>query len=101
MGLTDSRSSLINKTTRASNILSPCLFTVLKLQVDMFLQRYAIVHQRILRQDLFRPKLVTAEGRRADDGSATHVLTPVESLLGRSGTKFLLGMIVQVSSCGR
>mmetsp|Transcript_8307 Transcript_8307/g.12741 ORF Transcript_8307/g.12741 Transcript_8307/m.12741 type:complete len:600 (-) Transcript_8307:190-1989(-) len=75
---------------------------------DMFAQRYALVRQRILRQDLFRPKLVTADGRHAGTSSnnasgssattnsMTHAITPVESLLGRSGVKFLLGMIVQV-----
>jgi len=75
---------------------------------DMFAQRYALVRQRILRQDLFRPKLVTADGRHAGPSSpnssantatmstTTHAITPIESLLGRSGVKFLLGMIVQV-----
>jgi DNA polymerase epsilon subunit 2 len=58
-------------------------------KVDMFAQRYSLIHQRILRQDIFQPKLVGG-------GGGTHVLTPVESLLGRSGRKFLLGMIVQV-----
>lgn len=58
-------------------------------KVDMFAGRYSLIHQRILRQDIFQPKLVGG-------GGGTHVLTPVESLLGRSGRKFLLGMIVQV-----
>jgi hypothetical protein len=63
----------------------------------MFAQRFALVQQRILRQDLFRPKLVTADGRSAsgDGRNVTHTITPVESLLGRAGVKFLLGMIVQ------
>lgn len=60
-------------------------------KVDMFAQRYALMHQRILRQDIFQPKLVGGAG-------GTHVLTPVESLLGMGGKKFLLGMIVQVRS---
>ena len=59
-------------------------------KVDMFAQRYSLIHQRILRQDIFQPKLVGG-------GGGTHVLTPIESLLGRTGRKFLLGMIVQVS----
>jgi len=62
----------------------------------MFAQRFALVQQRILRQDLFRPKLVTADGRSGDGRNVTHSITPVESLLGRAGVKFLLGMIVQV-----
>eukprot|EP00956_Cyclotella_meneghiniana_P040265 scaffold191200_cov73-Cyclotella_meneghiniana.AAC.1 len=61
-------------------------------KVEMFAQRYSLIHQRILRQDIFQPKVVGGRDR----GGGTHVLTPVESLLGRSGRKFLLGMIVQV-----
>jgi hypothetical protein len=69
-------------------------------KIDMFQQRYALIQQRILRQDLFRPKLVTADGRHADgQTNVTHAITPVESMLGRSGVKFLLGMIVQVRPC--
>jgi len=69
-------------------------------KVDMFSQRYALIQQRILRQDIFQPKLVTAtrsghSSSQSNDG-VTHTLTPVESLLGRSGVRYLLGMIVQV-----
>ncbi|KAL9179655.1 hypothetical protein ACHAXT_008945 [Thalassiosira profunda] len=63
-------------------------------KVDMFAQRYALVRQRILRQDVFRPTLV--RGRAAQNAGGTHALTPVESLLGRGGVRYLLGMIVQV-----
>lgn len=67
----------------------------------MFAQRYALIQQRILRQDIFQPKLVTATNSRrsgrGNDGGENITLTPVESLLGRSGRRFLLGMIVQVS----
>ena len=64
----------------------------------MFAQRYALVQQRILKQDVFRPKLVSADGRQAssDGRHVTHNLTPIESLLGRAGVRFMLGMIVQV-----
>lgn len=66
-------------------------------KVDMFSQRYALIQQRILRQDIFQPKLVTNRlGRSAQNNGGTHTITPVESLLGRSGRRFLLGMIVQV-----
>ena len=67
-------------------------------KVNMFVQRYELVRQRILRQDLFRPKLVSADGRQAssDGRNVTHTITPIESLLGRTGVKFLLGLIVQV-----
>lgn len=67
-------------------------------KVDMFLQRYLLVQQRILRQKIFRPKLVTADSRHvAEDGSVTtHKITSIESLLGGNGVRFLLGMIVQI-----
>jgi len=65
-------------------------------KVDMFGQRYALIQQRILRQDIFQHKLATARHGRSSSGGATHALTPVESLLGRSGVRYLLGMIVQV-----
>ena len=66
-------------------------------KVDMFNQRYALIQQRILRQDVFQPQLVTNRiGRSAQNNGGTHTITPVESLLGRSGKRFLLGMIVQV-----
>eukprot|EP00985_Skeletonema_marinoi_P005683 scaffold2468_cov133-Skeletonema_marinoi.AAC.5 len=66
-------------------------------KVDMFNQRYALIQQRILRQDIFQPKLVTNRlARSAQNNGGTHTITPVESLLGRSGRRFLLGMIVQV-----
>ena len=62
----------------------------------MFSQRYALIQQRILRQDIFQPKLVMAGTPHQSDDGGTHTLTPVESLLGRSGVCYLLGMIVQV-----
>lgn len=66
----------------------------------MFSQRYALIQQRILRQDIFQPKLVTTSRRSSSQGNngggAHTTLTPVESLLGRNGKRFLLGMIVQV-----
>jgi DNA polymerase epsilon subunit 2 len=67
-------------------------------QIEMYAQRFALVQQRILKQSVFRPKLVSADGRQAssDGRHVTHNLTPIESLLGRAGVRFLLGMIVQV-----
>eukprot|EP00559_Dactyliosolen_fragilissimus_P002415 CAMPEP_0184863990 /NCGR_PEP_ID=MMETSP0580-20130426/13271_1 /TAXON_ID=1118495 /ORGANISM="Dactyliosolen fragilissimus" /LENGTH=576 /DNA_ID=CAMNT_0027362609 /DNA_START=22 /DNA_END=1752 /DNA_ORIENTATION=+ len=68
-------------------------------KINMFLQRYLLVQQRILRQDVFRPKLVTSDVRNSfgDGNVETSVkLTPIESLLGRKGKQTLMGMIVQV-----
>lgn len=68
-------------------------------KVDMLLQRYALIHQRLMRQEHFRPKLV-GDRRSAGsggDGSGDAVkITPIEGLLGSVGEKILLGIIVQV-----
>lgn len=62
-------------------------------KVDMLLQRYIMVEQRMLRQDHFRSRLVTADGHNRDE---TQKITPIEGLAGQSGTRVLLGIIVQV-----
>lgn len=63
----------------------------------MLVQRYSLIHQRLLRQDIFRPKLVS--GKNSGGSNETVILTPIEALLGGSSagaTKTLLGMIVQI-----
>jgi DNA polymerase epsilon subunit 2 len=64
----------------------------------MMAQRFALVHQRILKQVVFRPKHTTADGRQisSDSRHVTHSLCSIESLIGRKGCRFLLGMLVQV-----
>ena len=57
----------------------------------MLLQRYALVQQRMLRQDHFLRSTVQVEG---SDYSTR--ITPIEGLLGRKGVKILLGIILQV-----
>lgn len=61
-------------------------------KVDMLLQRYALIHQRLMRNDAFKPKLTNA----SNSSEEAVKITPIEGLLGTSGTKILLGMIVQV-----
>ena len=65
----------------------------------MILQRYALIHQRMLRQDMFRPNAVTASSfihpSGGEEGGCIKI-TPIEELLGRSGVKILLGMVTQV-----
>jgi DNA polymerase epsilon subunit 2 len=61
-------------------------------KVDMLLQRYALIHQRLMRNDAFKPRLTNASN--SDEEAAK--ITPIEGLLGISGTKILLGMVVQV-----
>lgn len=67
-------------------------------KVDMLLQRYLLIQQRILRQENFRARLAyTGSHLLGNDGSTSYnKITSVESLLGTSGVRFLLGMIVQV-----
>lgn len=70
-------------------------------KVEMYRQRYALIHQRVLRNELFR------KGLRSSLSNGNVIsLTPVESLVGRGGSSssggssrrnfFLLGMIVQM-----
>ena len=63
-------------------------------KVDMLLQRYALIYQRLMRQEHFKPKLVSANAH-VDAGDVVKI-TPIEGLLGSSGVKILLGIIVQV-----
>jgi len=66
-------------------------------KVDMMLQRYTLVQQRILRQGLFRQSNETTTSFSSNDGKvSSHKITPVESLLGCNEKRMLLGMIVQV-----
>jgi DNA polymerase epsilon subunit 2 len=63
----------------------------------MMAQRYALLHQRILRHELFRPKSLLS----ASNAMQQHRLTPIESLLGRrdqssTGTVLCLGLLLQI-----
>ncbi len=65
----------------------------------MLLQRYHLIQQRILRQDIFQNKMSINYSLSSSKNilqSEQHKLTPIEGLLGTSGTKTLLGIIVQV-----
>ena len=92
--------SLVSAQMEANKGGGRSLFGEAKHKVEMSLHRYLMVHQRILRQ-CFQPKLLTGHGRNVNNdgqgGAGGYKITPIESLLGRSGIRFLLGMIVQVS----
>ena len=66
----------------------------------MLLQRYHLIQQRILRQDVFQNKMSINYSLSSSSKnvlqSEQHKLTPIEGLLGTSGSKTLLGIIVQV-----
>jgi len=59
-------------------------------KVNMLMQRYALIHQRLMRNEHFKPRLVQS------DSDNVRKITPIEGLLGSSGDKILLGIIVQV-----
>lgn len=63
----------------------------------MLAQRYALVHQRLLRHELFRPSHLS----HMRSHHVQHKLTPIESLLGKSsatttGSILVLGILIQI-----
>jgi len=68
-------------------------------KTSMLAERYALLHQRVLRHDLFRPNDL-----HGSTATGQHQLTPVESLLGNSssGSKgqqrliLVLGLLLQL-----
>ena len=67
------------------------------MKVNMLLQRYHLIHQRIIRQDIFQNKM-SINYSSSDNmlQNEQHKLTPIEGLLGTTDSKTLLGMIVQI-----
>ena len=82
----------------------PSFFPPASHKTAMFRNRYNLVHQRILRNELFQTNsFATTTGlQRSASGSTTqqaYKLTPIASLLGRSGsTHLLLGLVVNAPS---
>lgn len=68
-------------------------------KINMMAQRYALMHQRLLRHDTFRKKTASYQANAADR-ETQHSLTPIESLLGKSNSDqvsvLVLGILVQV-----
>ena len=64
----------------------------------MLLQRYNLIQQRILRQDIFQNKLSINNSSTSSHilKNEQHKLTPIEGLLGTNGYKTLLGILVQI-----
>mmetsp|Transcript_33 Transcript_33/g.115 ORF Transcript_33/g.115 Transcript_33/m.115 type:complete len:519 (-) Transcript_33:47-1603(-) len=57
--------------------------------IAMWRERYQLVEQRVLRNAMFSPPVLGSSKREYFQ------LTPLESLLGTTGTKYVLGMLVQ------
>ena len=81
----------------------PSLFPSPTHKIAMFRNRYNLVHQRLLRNELFQNSAYVAPGPPSLQRSGSNVptisqaykLTPIANLLGRSGTShLLLGMLV-------
>jgi len=66
----------------------------------MMAQRFAIVHQRMLRHEIFRKKTITYRSSQPEKLLLQHTITPIESLLGKSNSDYarvvVLGILVQV-----
>lgn len=83
----------------------PTLFPNPAVKTEMFRQRYHIIHQRLLRNELFQtPTLVGSRASLQRAGSITtsqsHKITPISNLLGRHGTTHLLLALLTVSPTG-
>ena len=76
----------------------PLLHGLTEDKSDSFIQRYTILHQRVLHHDLFTPASVAASSSGAHKGTKFQ-LKPVEHLLGCSGSLgdvIVLGMITML-----
>lgn len=68
----------------------------------MLAERYALIHQRILRHPLFRPTNLSSITGRSRTSNVKHKLTPIECLLGGGGERghgdsvLLLGILIQI-----
>jgi len=74
-------------------------------KINMLLQRYCLIQQRILRQDIFQTNLssniITSINQNNSPSSSKRTaqpvkITPIEGLLGTKGIKTLLGIIIQI-----
>ncbi|KAL4737382.1 DNA polymerase alpha/epsilon subunit B-domain-containing protein [Aspergillus similis] len=86
--------------------IKPSLFPDPSHKTALFRDRYNLVHQRLLRNELFQVSLASASVptlRRSSSAfvrSQCYKLTPVANLLGRSGTSHLLLGLLSISPTG-
>ena len=65
-------------------------------KVNMFRERFNLVHQRVRRHNAFR-QTISTNSAQLDSASTPGIkITPIDSLLGEYGNRFLLGMLTQV-----
>ncbi|KAL4814194.1 DNA polymerase alpha/epsilon subunit B-domain-containing protein [Aspergillus spinulosporus] len=86
--------------------IKPSLFPEPSHKTALFRDRYNVVHQRLLRNELFQVSLASASVPTLQRSSSTfarsqcYKLTPVANLLGRSGTSHLLLGLLSISPTG-
>ncbi|KAH6844971.1 DNA polymerase alpha/epsilon subunit B-domain-containing protein [Chaetomium sp. MPI-CAGE-AT-0009] len=80
----------------------PSLLPPASHKTEAFRNRYNVVHQRLLRNELFQTSAVTSARttglrRSASTTMQSHKITPISNLLGRHGTNhMLLGMLIML-----
>ncbi|CAH1792739.1 unnamed protein product [Owenia fusiformis] len=90
--MTERKKFLSNK---ALGIADPCIHGDSKDKVDLFRDRYTILHQRTSRHDLFTPTVIGSRDTKAKKFE----LKPIEFLLGSTaklGDIIVLGMLTQL-----
>ncbi|KAL3435699.1 DNA polymerase alpha/epsilon subunit B-domain-containing protein [Aspergillus tetrazonus] len=86
--------------------IKPSLFPEPSHKTALFRDRYNLVHQRLLRNELFQVPLASSSTPTLQRSSSTfarsqcYKLTPVANLLGRSGTSHLLLGLLSISPTG-
>ncbi|KAL4760468.1 DNA polymerase epsilon noncatalytic subunit [Aspergillus foveolatus] len=86
--------------------IKPSLFPEPSHKTALFRDRHNLVHQRLLRNELFQVSLASASMPTLQRSSSTfarsqcYKLTPVANLLGRSGTSHLLLGLLSISPTG-
>ncbi|KAL4768369.1 DNA polymerase alpha/epsilon subunit B-domain-containing protein [Aspergillus nidulans var. acristatus] len=86
--------------------IKPSLFPEPSHKTALFRDRYNLVQQRLLRNELFQVSLASASMPTLQRSSSTfarsqcYKLTPVANLLGRSGTSHLLLGLLSISPTG-
>ncbi|KAH0610543.1 uncharacterized protein H6S33_012070 [Morchella sextelata] len=76
----------------------PTLLPPASAKTTLFRTRYALLHQRLLRTELFLPPTFLASTKAATQKQ--HKLTPISNLLGRAGQSFLLFGMLAVNPSG-
>lgn len=61
-------------------------------KTNMLRERFVTIHQRLMSNPLFQPPVLASN----IDQHQYYKLTPIESLIGATGTKYVLGILTQL-----